>query len=351
MKKMMKCFMVMVVSLFMIAVFATGNSVYAKGKAKKIKINSFPDKYVREAVRKHDKNENGYLSEKELKKITIMDLESDSEPINLKGIRRLKYLKHFTISNCCSKKVVNVKEIYKLSNLESLSLDSCHFNKKIKLNLKSLVNLKHLRLGTGKVKEIDITNNKKLETLDISECIKKIDLTKNKNLKELVICGNKNLKKVNLKKNKKLEKLMMYNIESKYSLRYNKQLKELRVEHAKTPNITKNKELRKLNYFYPEDEKIVIGKGNVMLKKIDICLDENTELKFTINGCKKIKKLDLWGFGTLKELNIANCGKIKEFCLSNCNVEKISLGQPQNVQLYYVNLLGKYYKDNKISIS
>lgn len=348
MKKLVKCAVEMMVVMFVIIALTPAGSVAAKEK--RIKIKSFPDKYLREELQKSDKNSDGFLNQKELRKVTSMDLESDSAPINLKGIGKLKYLKKFNISNCCPQNVINVKEIYKLYNLESLSLSSCEFKGKLKLNLKSLKKLKELTLYSGDIKSVKISKNKNLESLILAENISDIDLTKNKKLKYLSICGNKKMRKVNLKKNVKIQELELFSIESKYSLKFNKELKRLYVDKTKLPDISKNAKLKSLNCFYAENERISINKGNRSLENVDICLG-NKAVKFSIKGCKKLKKLELWGSGKLDEVKISNCGKIKAFTLCDCTVDKYESDVTQYIQIYRASILGNYYNNKKIAIT
>lgn len=347
MKKLTKNIIVTLGITLAVVIFASSNIVY--GKTNRVKIDSFKDKYIKASLEKRDKDNDGYLNKKELKKVTSLDLESESAPINLKGIGKLKYLKSLTINNCCPKRVKNIKAIYNLSNLEELNLSSCRLKKGTELNLCDLENLKSLTLYVTGLKYLDLTDNKKLEKLSFGSKIDSLDLRKNKNLKELFISGNDNLKTINLKKNKKLEKLTLMKIDSKYSLKHNKELKVLNIDNAKMPDISKNTKLEELDLFYPTNEQITIGEGNKNLKEIDICLGYNP-LDVTVDGCKNLEKLHLWGSGVFKNVKITNCGKIKDITLSQCTIENLECDIVQDVELYWVNITYEEIEESKINI-
>lgn len=348
MKKLTKSLMVAIGILLSVIILASGNTVYAKSN-NKIKIDSFKDECIKKEIRKYDKNDDGYLSKKELKKVTRLDLESESGPINIKGIGKLKHLKVLSISNCCPKRIKNIKAVYKLTNLESLKISSCKLKKGTKLNFGDLKKLKSLNLSVSGLKSVDISKNTNLENLYFDNKVKSLDLRKNNNLKVLTIAGNEKLKTINLKKNKNLEDLTLISINSKYSLKYNKKLKVLRIDNAKMPNISKNTKLEKLNLFYPTNDKISIKEGNKNLKDVDICLGDKP-LDVAIDGCKQLDKLHLWGFGIFKNIKITNCEKIKDVTLSHCTIENLECDVVQDVELYWVNITDEEIAESKINI-
>lgn len=349
MKKMKKCFFGVMVILLLITFLESDNSVYAKDK--RVKIDTIKDHWIIKEVKKYDYDDNGYLNEKELKKVKILDLESDKGPIDVKHIGKLKYLESLKINNCCPQIVKNIKAIYKLSNLEKLDLVSCIVKKNTKLDLKNLKKLNDLRVsGVSNLKSVNISKNKRLYDLTVaSSDIEKLDLRKNQNLKSLHIYGSNNLKTINLKKNKQLKEITLGTIKSKYSLKYNQKLTKLNIDEAEVPDISKNKELRVLNCFYPKTN-VSIGSNNKKITKIDICVSEKFPLKFSVNGCKKIKKINLWGYGTFSEIKVKNCGKVKKFELVDCKVDSIKCDIVQDVYMYRVNISDEILANSKVNV-
>ncbi len=88
----------------------------AKSKSKEIAITkkNFPDKKLRNSVRKKfDKDKNGKLSPKEIRKATKLKL-SNIKDLNLIGIERLDYLRNLTIVHCNVTKQTSIKKCSQL---------------------------------------------------------------------------------------------------------------------------------------------------------------------------------------------------------------------------------------------
>lgn len=88
----------------------------------------------------YDKNQDGYLSKKEIKQIKELYLYSEYEDFNLKGISKLKYLEKIKIDP--KYYLYNIRELKKLRNLKyvDISIDS---KQKKYLILESVRILKH----------------------------------------------------------------------------------------------------------------------------------------------------------------------------------------------------------------
>lgn len=351
MKKISKILLVTIGLLLSVIVISPNNNVYAKEDSN-VKIESFADKRIRGEIKKYDENNDGYLDNEELKKVTtLVFFDEEGRTFNLKDIGKLKYLEKLSIDideEDYTNKIKNVKEIYKLSNLKELRLGYCKFEKNIKLNFKSLKKLKKLDLHVlSKVKSVDVSKNKKLEHISVGvKGIKKLNLTKNKKLKEISVCGNKTLKTINLKKNKKLEKLALAKIKSKYSLKYNKNLKNLEVILTEVPDISKNKKLKNLYIYNPDNEEISIGSGNKNLKNLSII--RNKKMKVSIDGCKKLKMLEISGGSA--DIKITNCGKIRYFEIFYCSVENLECDVAQDVYMLDVNITEEELKESKVNL-
>ena len=90
----------------MVTVFFSGNTA----SAKKIAINkkNFSEDMISYVVRGHDEDEDGYLSDKELKSIDSIELSTCDErwPFDFNGIEKLAYLKEI---NCSGINFINFK--------------------------------------------------------------------------------------------------------------------------------------------------------------------------------------------------------------------------------------------------
>lgn len=352
MKKLTKYFMVTLGIALSIIIFASANTVYAKTN-NTVKIDSFKDQYIKEAIEKYDKNDDGYLNKKELKKVTRLDLEKDGEPFDFEGIGNFKYLKELNINNCCTESVKNIKDIYKLTNLKTLNITACKLEKGTKLNLSNLKKLESLSLYVTNLKSLNLKGNKKLETLVMESDVKKLDLRKNKKLRVLEIRESRKLKTINLKKNKNLEDLTLSGTNSKYSLKYNKKLKTLNIIYAKMPDISKNAKLKKLDLFHPTNKKITIGKGNKQITDIFICKENNRKaMKVSIDGCKNIKSLTLSGDngGVYKDIKITNCKKIKDLVIIDCTVKNIECDISYDAELWHIVISDKEIAESKLNV-
>lgn len=217
-----------------------------------------PDKNFKEyLIEKFDKDGDGEISIDEALAIesihcTEMNIES------LEGIESLSNLKHV---NC---KHNNIKELDLSNNSHLISLDCAYNRNLLKLNIKNCTQLEKL-----------IANYSVFESLDLSDnCL----------LKELNVSTG-SLKSLNLDHNTKLKTLLCYlNPIERLDVSNNLKLTELNVKVCRLTslNVSENKELERLicgsNYFEELDLSL-----NEKLSYVDIRSDKNRIISIKIN--------------------------------------------------------------------
>ena len=121
-------------------------------------------------------------------------------------------LKTITNLTCSGKskqeeeKIVSVKGLEKLTNLNSIDLS---YNNISKIDVKALTELNEILMYYNKLGEIDVTNNLKIKTLSLyNNEIEKLDLSKNTELTYLSISNN-NISNLDISKNTKLNYLSL----------------------------------------------------------------------------------------------------------------------------------------------
>ena len=121
--KLVLCIMVLSILL------AAPQSVSAKTK-QGINIKTTFSKAMGEEMsrQKYDKDQNGYLSKKEIRKIQYIGYTNTDGKINLQGISKLKYIKTLDLE---AKYLTNLKEIKKLGRLKKLKLKADKIEKKV----------------------------------------------------------------------------------------------------------------------------------------------------------------------------------------------------------------------------
>ena len=302
--------------------------------ASKVKIDKkhFPGGVFREYVRSFDKNNDGYLSNKERDAVKRIDLDNgefphneeiseapianmkglgyfqQTEELNIEGYRlknlefgSLKKVQKIRLCRCRKidrKKSDGTYDFTKNKRLEDVFLfqigsivDKIQFaenNKIRKFDLRVPSRLRKLDLRQlTQVEELGITWGKVLESIDLRKCVrlkkadignnkklKNLDFSNNPDLEELMVTCNNKLKSMNLSKNTKLKCLWIY---------YN-DLSDL--------DVSQNKELQELNCSHNLFETLDIS----MLKKLR---------DFECRG-SKLKELDLVGNRELESLDCRN---------------------------------------------
>ena len=215
----------------------------AKSKSKEIAITkkNFPNKKLRNSVRKKfDKDKNGKLSPKEIKKATKFTTKLTNENLNvktnLKGISYLKYLQKLEIKGVDT--VKNGVELGKLRRLEILHLNNSNYVLG-KIDATCFYHLKQLKELS--FNEINVTNANKINKMKNLEKFEWLYV-----IKDLNRTGKYNKKSFSLKgfqSRDKLKKLILKNVKINQisELKHFKRLEELRLYNNKIKKIDVSK--------------------------------------------------------------------------------------------------------------
>ena len=329
-------------------VFGVGMAVTVNVSAKEnkgLQIKSYKHAEIRADLKKADKDKNGYISDKELRKVTEIYISDSNEcigekkVIDLKGVGKLKYLKILGIDSEGKKATIkNINEMYKLKGLEELYLwgiknkkiDLRHFKKLEKAQIYysrmktiqfSNPKLKILDIFNIPIRSLEISDSKKIKELSLT-CyqLKKINLRKCTALTKLQICSQK-LEKLDIRKNTKLKFLKYYNVKKVSSLKYNKKIKTLYVYNAPMPDIQENTQLKDIWFFNVEGEKLTLNSGYQNLKDVRLY-----ECKFDIiriNGCPKLAGIAISDNTPISKLEICKCSNLKTVDIYNTIINEM----------------------------
>ena len=234
----------MVITMIPHAAFATTANL-----ADNLEINeiNFPDQYFREYIATNfDKDNDNYLSKDEISNITELEIDEDffedlniadtiapmddddddeddsliGVPIDLKGLEFFTELVELSIENL---EILNLDlsqntklefleiegniDSIDLSNLANLVELDLEDNYLTNIDLSNNPALTYLDLEDNQLESLNLSNNPSLRILDCSEnLLTKLDLSNNLNLVELD-CSDNQLTELNLLKNTKLEEL------------------------------------------------------------------------------------------------------------------------------------------------
>lgn len=237
----------------------------------KINAKNFPDTIVREYVaEKIDKNNDGYLSKKEISAVKTIIIDKN----NLYWENKEKPKEDYEIIDCKGLEIFTNVEKVKLTTYCDTYVSEYGNIKNIKV-LTKLTKIKNLEISGVNNSNYDFTKLNNLERLCIkSTKLKKLNLSKNVKLKNLKLAYNPLLKKINLTKNKNLEKINLYGSGvKKFTLGKNNKIKNANL------NCTFISNYEKCN-FNPK-----------ILKTLKIC---NTQIKkVNLKKYKNLKKLSV----------------------------------------------------------
>ena len=296
-----------------------------------------------------DTNEDGYLSDSELKKITeiyteadesseednleedeenqadktnVSDAEvevnKDEDVVDLKGIQYCKYLKVFEAS-CL--KIKNFKCLEKVTNLETIKLTSCEPECK-ELDFSKMPKLKEIYFMFFKVDNLIFGSKNSVKTLRVELTGKKqLDLSKLKELEYLAIDDIGQGELPSLKHNKKLEHVQFGGKKrvKKLDLRYNNKIKKIEADvYIKEIKIPKNNMIEEVSFSKGID-KIDFSS----LKKIkSIYLIGYNKKKIDISKCTELSYINIKGAVT--KLNLKKCTRLKELIVE-APIKKLDL--------------------------
>lgn len=217
------------------------------------------------------------------------------EVLNVAGLNEIEF-----------KKFPNLKEL----KMSSMTLENPDFG--------ALTNLQLLDLRTVKTKTVDVSKNKKLESLSIftqQEVVKGVEKIKPSSNLKYINCWDSSLSNLDVSKCKKLESLfVVYGKIKSINLKNAKKLKHLDLSGCrkiKKVDVSKNSNLQILRLPYTQIKDLNVNKNkklqilNVSNTKVtSLNLKKNTKLKELQLEDTKITKLDLKKNTKLKELEL-----------------------------------------------
>ena len=385
-KKKMKVVAILLLMLGMIII--SGQT--AQAKSIKLDKKNFPCKDIRTYAKKHyDKNKDGKLSEKELKKATkiknkIIFINSAKD---LNCLTKLKYLQE--IDELRLKNNKSIQELAKLKKLKKLvaidisgGLKNGHYvgKKLTKVNLKAFKNLREVNLDAP-IKKLDVSRNGKLTSIALDGTkIKKISLKSMKNLKKLSVGkDNKEMKSVRIRKNVRTESIVIKDCPGLENITINvgDSLKELM--------ICNNERLNKLSLMGLNARQSVQISGISNVTELIWRECDDSILDFSqIKGLKKfvflgksgqkipeiifsmptIEELDVSDEVVTKEINLDGMTNLKTLCWAKGVLENIILTDKSKMEYIdlsnnnlsgdwdlseYTHLMSLYCSNNHIS--
>lgn len=212
----------------------------------------------------------------------------------IEDLTGIEYFKNLTSLNCRRNNIKNID----LSNNDKLEELNCEGNFIKEIDFTGCTGLKKLYCGDNMIENLDVSNLKNLEELDCSE----------NNISDINLKINTSLKVLNLSKNK------ITNID----LKPNTQLKELEICDTKLKNIDLS--------------------GNKLLETIDLSTNkydygkkgEITDINLSNNNELRILKLSN---NKISSINLKNKDKLNRLDLSGNNISKIDLSDCINLKL------------------
>lgn len=351
-----------------ILLVCVSNETYAK-ENKGIKIDkTFGDCAYWLKSKQYDKNKDGYLSSREIKKIRKLCCHGNwGNVINLKGISKLKSLEKLDLY---AKQLTSMNEIGKLRKLETLKIE-VHKKNKTNIKISSKNNIKNLNLknvnggmeavskcpkieklrieGDQTSKSLVIKNNRYIKTISLyskMDALEKITVQSCKNLKELGIytkSGAKlnNLKRIELLNNKKMKYIDVGSHCPNVSKLTVQNLSELRGLYVEKNNFIENLRLEnvpKLKTIIWENGKLrnleIIGKNSLSTMEIS----NNNFEKFEYPELKNLSELNIKNNKLHGAFNVDNYPKVYEFNLNNNNLTMIyGMEEKKNLRGFYCN--------------
>ena len=178
--------------------------------------NNFPDKRFVDNIRQYDKNNNGFLSEKELDNVTDMNLGPNAYGYgkNIESLKGIEYFTKLEILECPYNKIT---ELDTSSNLALKSL-GCYRNQLTQLNVSGNSELTSLSCGNNRLTALDVSSNLNLTLLSCrNNQLTSLDLSHNSKLMSLD-CDNNQLTFLDLSNNGNLNKTMFKCSGNKYPI-------------------------------------------------------------------------------------------------------------------------------------
>ena len=398
-----------ILPILMLSVLALGCSARVSAKSVPLNGKVFPDKVVQQKLKKWDKNRDGRLSGKELKKIRKLDFEAKQtskeatkftyKSLNCKGLDKLTSLKSLSVTRgyrirnltSNSLKILNVDQyslsklnVSKVPNLEEFYVkpvsefeDACDTDyravKKPLTDLSDLPNLRKLEYGYTEDDRqviVNISQNTKLESVRIEAWVQDFDGTGFTELKSLVL--NRAKGTVNLSSQSKLKSLFCSGRDVVLTLPTQSVLEKCSLNNVNGIDVSNQTELTylvlqgvdlysdlsqnaKLEYFSFSYGKLMknINVSNIpWLEDMSLTGVADVNIDLSINTSLKTLYLHSVTIGTF--IMPADNPDFKSLRIENCNIPEVNLNGCPNIKsisLWCNGLLPDDYRLPKIIAS
>ena len=246
-------------------------------------------------------------------------------------------LSQITSLSCPNRSIKSSGGLYKLSNLNTLDLHnnvelSTNYNVLTYVNISGNNKLKNINLSNNIINMIDgLDNNTELLEFRMSNNqLKNINVSSNKDLRSLDLSGNK-LSNIDLSNNEELIELNLSNNKFRnIDVTNNSKLTKLLINEngLSTINVDNNNELEELSASYNNLKEVIIG-GNENLSKLK--LSNNNMTKLILNNLPSLEELYL-SDNSLKNFSDYNLNALKILDLHNNIISTINLERLPNLQ-------------------
>lgn len=249
---------------------------------------NFKDKAIRKELSDYDKDRDGFLSEKELKKVVHFKVNFKNKKkkrVNdLSGLEKLTYIETVDFERGVITDFAPISEL----TLKDIYIADC-----VVKNFSPAANpeVKWIRIARTNIDTLDLSENQNLEGLQISDCgLETLDISKNKKLEEVYCNGS-------------LKSLQTSELPKLYALELqNGELTEIRLSD------------------FPDLNSLYIN-GN-HLKKLDL------------SSCENVFRL-VCSDNQLKQLDLSNCKNLRDLECANNQLEKLDTTKCK--ELYRLN--------------
>ena len=203
-------------TLAMVFTFLPFSAFAAEGDIEIKDINNFPDKRFVDNIRQYDKNNNGFLSEKELDNVTDMNLGPNAYGYgkNIESLKGIEYFTKLEILECPYNKITELD----MSSNSELKILGCYRNQLTQLIVSGNNALTSLSCGNNQLTALDVSSNLNLTLLSCrNNQLTSLDLSHNSKLMSLD-CDNNQLTFLDLSNNGNLNKTMFKCSGNKYPI-------------------------------------------------------------------------------------------------------------------------------------
>lgn len=297
------------------------NFVYVGwAQAKSIAINkkNFPEKEIRSTVRSESNGRRDKITQKELKEVTLLEIDAGKRKINFKGVEHLSHLFRVDVTEWT--KVVKLPKIKTL-----LELDYCNHAMR-RLTLRRFPRLESVNIIGKQLTELDLSKNCQIKSLRLDTSkLAAFDFSKFNKLESLSLVKHK-FKQLDLSCNKKIRWLYLENVkDAAPDLKSLTQLENLTIKNCdiETLDLTGLSKLKELSIYNCRNlQRVQLQQCN-RLKILCIRNSQNLQ-EITADNSAQLKELEISKCGKVTNLDSFNLLKLKRLTITNTSVTNLS---------------------------